>query len=195
MNKYIKIMKDFVEGRMSSLEFYDLYISTPGIQKKINKDRTDRYKNYYFSPNNIESRFKRNSLFDQYGLYEFIRAYFIRHKKKYDFKNEYDYIMSLIYKSQPSWLEINDEKFWLDLIDDLPNGISKTKKIQMLKNIITAKFTYEKKPPKWVQAPEWPFNENRNPLHFMSQTTYGELVEYLFLDPITKQEVIVKQYF
>ena len=76
MNKEKLILKQFVEGKINCMEFWDLYNSNPKISKILLKDKTQNFVSY-FSPNLLLSHFDINDVFESFGLYEFIKSYFI----------------------------------------------------------------------------------------------------------------------
>ena len=71
------ILKQFVEGKISCIEFWDIYNKNPKIAKILLKDKTQAFVSY-FSPNIIQSHFNVNDIFERYGLYQFIKSYFVR---------------------------------------------------------------------------------------------------------------------
>ena len=98
---------------------------------------------------------------------------------------------------QPDYVDIEDEAFLDHLIDSTPAGLSKTQKKKWLKTHIKSLFKYETKPPKWIQAPEWPIMDGI-PLVFKFQTKESisqECIHYHFYHPLTLQVVVIEQFY
>ncbi len=98
---------------------------------------------------------------------------------------------------QPSYINIEDEKFLNQIISELPNDLSKTNQKKWLKDKIKNIFKYDSKPPKWIQNPEWPIIDGKV-LVFKSQTKEqknDERIFYTFYNPETKEEKVVIQFY
>ena len=147
----------------------------------------------YYSPGIIESHFNIDDVFERYGLYENIKAYFIRNKIDCEFKNEDEEYISLIKKIQPKYVDIRDVQFWNTIISESPEFSKKQEKIRFFKNLMIEKFSYEQKPPRWLQAPEWPL-DNNIPLKFIKQQSIESGMKYYFYNTKTKETKIIEQF-
>ncbi len=110
------------------------------------------------------------------------------------YEQDYDFLLDI----QPSWLDIVDDQGIFDrIIAQMPQELSKSKRIQWGKSKIKELFRYEKTYPRWVQAPEWPI-VNGKPLVFSHQKSAGKddvRTFYYFYDPDTKAETIITQMY
>ena len=99
-------------------------------------------------------------------------------------------------KIQPDWLDVLDDSILQPIIDSIPAGLSKTKRIVMGKEKIRAMFRYDKTYPRWVQSPEWPIVDGK-PLVFSHQEKVNGtdmFTKYYFYDPDTKKETVIEQF-
>ena len=188
-------MQNFMNGKLSTIEFWDLYTKDKTIKTLLLKDVNSASLKYLYNPITIEEIFNPQSLNDRYGLFDMILTYLHKHKIPYQDNNADSKLIDFIHMCQPSWLDIRDEIFWTNILSNIDSNLSKSKKKIIVKEQILSMFKYIKNPPKWVQSPEWPFNENGVPLRFIKQSTDGDLVKYLFMDEQTKKEVVVEQYY
>lgn len=193
MNKEKLILKKYVEGEITTEEFWDFYKSNRKIQKILSKEKYIGAKSYY-SPGIIEKHFNVNDIFERFGLYEEIRACFIRQKKKFNFYNKDEDYITLINKIQPKYVDIRNQSFWDKILASVPQNIKKSEKIKLLKEETKKRFPYQSKPPKWIQSPEWPIEDN-NPLKFINQTKIDDGFKYSFINEITKQTKTIEQYY
>ena len=173
--------------------FWDFYQSSAKIQKILIKDKYIGSKSYY-SPGIIEKHFNINDIFERFGLYEEIKACFIRQKKKYNFYNEDENYITLINKIQPKYIDIKDQAFWDNILRSVPQNIKNSERVKLLKDKTKNLFPYESKPPRWIQSPEW-LIENEVPLKFIKQSKIDDGMKYYFSNEVTKEVKIIEQYF
>lgn len=192
MKKELLILKRYSEGEISTSEFWNFYKSSPKIQKMLIKDKFIG-KNSYYTPGIIEKHFNIDDIFERFGLYEVIRAYFIRQKKQYNFFNEDEEFINLINKIQPRYVDIRNQAFWDKIISSVPQELKKSERIKLLKDKVKNLFPYESKPPRWIQSPEWVI-ENGTPLKFIKQINKFDRSEYYFYNQITKQTKMIEQF-
>lgn len=70
------------------------------------------------------------------------------------------------------------------------------KKIKDFKESVRQKFTMQCKPPKWIQEPDWPVDEEGNPMQFISEKWMSkEEKEYYFKRLNAEQMITIKQSF
>ena len=127
-------------------------------------------------------------------MYEYVKAYFIRHKIKCEFFNEDEKYIILINKIQPKYVDIKDPKFWNGILDKCPSFPTKKEKIAYLKKYVQELFKYDTFTPKWIQPPEWPI-ENNKPLMFVKQEEIEDGFKYTFFNEETKNIKIVEQFY
>lgn len=89
-----------------------------------------------------------------------------------------------------------------ELLDSLPEDLSKTKRIKLYKEKLKSAFHIEpNKYPRWIQAAEWPMGEDGVPMKFVSQKSknkkaYGMMLytEFLFEDVKTGEQRTIAQF-
>lgn len=90
----------------------------------------------------------------------------------------------------------------MDLLETLPDNLSKTKKVKLYKEQLRSLFHIESnKYPRWIQEAEWPMGEDGIPMRFISQKrkkgkSYDTMLftEFLFEDIKTGKQRIVEQF-
>lgn len=90
----------------------------------------------------------------------------------------------------------------MDLLETLPDDLSKTKKVKLYKEQLKSLFHIESnKYPRWIQGAEWPMGEDGIPMKFVSQKRkkgkpYDTMLftEFLFEDVKTGKQRIVEQF-
>ncbi len=90
----------------------------------------------------------------------------------------------------------------VDLLQTLPDNLSKTKKVKLYKEQLKSLFHIESnKYPRWIQEAEWPMGEDGIPMKFISQKrkkgkSYDTMLftEFLFEDVKTGKQRIVEQF-
>ena len=96
----------------------------------------------------------------------------------------------LLTKVQPGWLDVDLD--WLERTV-LPEAGDRTGKNleTWLKGRLRELFRCRKRPPRWIQNPDWPIGEN-GPLYFLGQIAiddcelfHDEAAAFVFLDPTT----------
>lgn len=204
MKKGYQPILDYVEGRISAESFHKELLQNSLLKKMLLnwQCKKDALKDYGYNCyeflindwrfkclnwNNVTTRYYlswwlENILIDKDIL-------FLPYKK-----NEQDY--NFLLKIQPAWLDINDDKIFQRIIDEIPQELSKTQRIKLGKEKVKAMFKYDKTYPRWVQDPEWPI-VNGKPLVFSHQEKVkGEDFHtyYYFYDEDTKEQTIVEQF-
>ena len=83
-----------------------------------------------------------------------------------------------------------------EIIQSVPETMSKTKRIKEIKAKIKEAFHVEdKKYPRWAQDTDWPFSKTGKPLKYVSRKTDGDLVQHTFVDVDTGEETIVEEFY
>lgn len=96
----------------------------------------------------------------------------------------------LLLSAQPKWLDIRGE-YAQQLLNAAPDILNKKELKEWLKNEILKQFQYVSNPPRWLQTPEWPI-QNQQPLVFLGQLSienyfYDEAAVYIFYNPQSKE--------
>lgn len=196
--KAIKIMTEFVEGRMSIQDFKYQWDNNPIIIKTFANYPNRPYKmNCGYDYIGYISSFDINKRGDALNFHGFIREFLELNGYPCTPTDYYDKRYEFILKIQPNWLDIYDEDFLeKQIISQIPEGLSEPKTIAWCKARIKELFRYDDKPPRWVQGAEWPI-KNGKPLVFRNQVRVkGDdyRVLYYFYDPETGEEEIVEQF-
>lgn len=90
----------------------------------------------------------------------------------------------------------------MNLLETLPDNLSKTKKIKIYKEQLRSLFHIESnKYPRWIQEAEWPMGEDGIPMKFISQKrkkgkSYDTMLftQFFFEDVKTAKQRIVEQF-
>ena len=90
----------------------------------------------------------------------------------------------------------------MELLESLPENLSKTKKVKLYKEQLRSLFHIESnRYPRWIQEAEWPMGEDGIPMKFISQKrkkgkAYDIMLftEFLFEDVKTGKQRIVEQF-
>ena len=110
---------------------------------------------------------------------------------------------SFMLNACPEYIGGPDVDFLLeDLMESLPENLSKTKKIKLYKERVKELFHIEpKKYPRWVQDPEWPLGEDGVPMKFIAQNRKKDgryeaclFTEFIFEDVKTGKQITVEQF-
>lgn len=208
MNQAIQYIVDYVEGRLNISEFQKLLKNNLLLKKELSKRFDLSYEAYNPYNNNVydylirEYEFKKedwNNIINRCVLYMELKRWLDWFCIPYDasflkYKKDYDYLLDI----QPSWLDIVDDQGIFDkIIAQVPQDLSKAKRIQWGKEQLKKLFRYDKTYPRWIQAPEWPI-VNGKPLVFSHQKKAGKddvRTLYYFYDPDTKAETIITQMY
>lgn len=205
MREEEKLILDYVEGRIAVEDFHVELLQNRKLQKLLSKPLSREYEylrpyNYrvynYLTQDWLFTASRWQSIPARYGL-QAILAKFLSHRhihyEQYS-KYEDDYVFLL--KIQPSWLDINDDGVFQQIMDAIPQDISKAQQIKIGKEKIKELFRYDKTYPRWLQSPEWPI-VNGKPLVFSHQKRVeGDDMRtlYYFYDPDTHEQTVVDQF-
>ncbi len=193
--KAISVMRDFVEGKINTLEFWEIYKNNTTIQNILKNDKYRRNKEFIigrnkesFMPQNADNALNSINIMqlaDRVALFMIVKRYFwYREKIKY-YNSDEEYCKQLD-SIIPEWVGDVDCEFIISKINDI--GIANK---SLCKKRINEIFTYKSHPPKWVQEPEWPIIDGV-PYVFSHQETAEEGYKcYYFYDPNDKTKTVV----
>ena len=197
----LEFMNDFVEGRMTTEQFWERYKSNESIRNllvnDVTRDHIESESMYYFAPERLIEVLDISRLEHKNELYQIVRRYFWRRNESLNFSNSDAEKYECLLKMLPTWLDVRDEDFLLAIYDSTPSDTSKTEKLKHCKNKVKELFKYDIKPPRWIQSPEWPI-VNGKPLVFKGQSKereYDERVYFYFYDSDTSEETVVTQSY
>ena len=194
--KNILFLKNYVEGGMTTKEFWDkLNIDEDLKNLLIKNKKRDYYSKINDYPNYIYEHANMDSLFSRYNVFTTVTNFLSLNKISYKAKNDDLDLILIFHKIQPSWLDIQNENYLKTLWENA-EGKTKTEKIKWCKNKILAEFKFEKKPPHWLQNPEWPYDKDNKPLIFVKQVNDKDdpsKITYFFKDN-NQQIISIEQY-
>ena len=204
---------DFLEGRISTHDFWEEYKNNQIFQQVLKTDKT-RWKrtymlgnvkmyHYWEGPYDRILEFNPDTLLDvvdiknlyhiAHGLYPTIGRYFLRRNIKYKYGNKEVNYYIMLEKMIPSYINICNEKFLEDIYNSTPASLPKKERIKMGRQKILELYKYDNKKPRWIQPPEWPLDED-GPLVFSHQENDVGKSIYYFYNKHTKAQTIVEQF-
>ena len=161
----IDIIIQFVEGKLPVDDFLDNLYNNKELESTLSENiALDSY-----IGGNLHLFLLEQDLTTQAGIVNSIGALksFLTFKKiAFTENEEASKLHLLLLKAQPSWLYI--PSWYMKELLALANGKKGNELEKFLKEEIKRRFRYLKKAPKWVQSPEWVF-ENGKPLIFIAQ--------------------------
>jgi hypothetical protein len=199
MAEAIKTIVDFVEGRLEPSELEKLLYNDPAMERALNDDALLKPGTYIGTSTFlfvIEQDFGNpGGILNVHGaLSQFLERKQIAFKPTKAYSELYDIILT----AQPGWLDVPVD--WLNQRVLSAAGNRKKKELRdWLRQRLVEMFKYRDKPPKWIQSPNWPINEN-GPLVFLGQMRipnyfHDEAVAYVFHDPKTGRcETVIQVY-
>jgi hypothetical protein len=207
MNKHIEVIKHFVEGKISVADFVDILHESKEMQEQLTQGFEDRKNYLYLKKYNynltayIESQ-NINTIIGQFRIHVVVSEYLKNSMRDVKPTDYYDSRFVFLLNIQPQFLYSSDNQIeeYLEekVIKTIPEGLSKTKRIQYCKAKIKELFRCEKSYPYWLQNCEWPFNGKGEPMVFQYQKKKkeGDFLKYLyyFKDIETGEVVEVEQY-
>lgn len=135
--------------------------------------------------------FTKSSLYDK--VYELI--HYKNNSLKYYTKYHDDFNLSL--GCIPQYLDGDTSSVFIEneIMSKIPENLTKSQKIKFVKSECKRLFNIEgNKYPHWVQSCEWPIINN-TPCKYLRSKRKGDMVEFIFEDPVTKNEIKVVQYY
>ena len=179
--KPLDIICGFVRGDISPSEFESALYKDKELEESLSRNTplppyVGENELYYFL---IERDYKSfGELWDvQELLSQFLTCQGIKIEKTPKYKD----IVKLIMKVQPKWLDIPGD--YIEYLVGLSDHNGNKELEEFLKKQIKDNFKSLKKPPKWLQSPNWPI-ENNHPLIFVGQIDISEIrhdISYLYI--------------
>lgn len=205
MEKGYQLIVDYVEGRISAEEFQKQVLTNRFLQKILQKKMSTRYGflikykyclyDYLCKEWDFVHR-KWSSYTIQNMLQEVLSAYLDDNNIKYQLYSKYAEDYTFLLSIQPTWLDVDDDSIFKQIISDIPQDLSKSKRVKLGKEKVKSLFKYDKTYPRWIQNPEWPI-VNGKPLVFSHQEKAkdGDIrTYYYFYDEDTKEQTIIEQF-
>jgi len=196
--KAINIMIEFVEGRMDIYDFWNFFNNNKIIKETLEID-PNRVKTVQYNYDLISYLEKQDikSIKGKYKLHFNINSFLDRNGYKINTTSKYKDDYLFIVEVSPPYVEECDEELIKTIITETANKLEGKKLLNYCKKRIKEEYKYDHKPPRWIQAAEWPIR-NGKPLIFKYQnkeTINDERVNYFFYDPYTNEEIIIQQSY
>lgn len=195
-----QIILDFVEGRINGKEFEQHVYNDNRIEELLTDDSLSWYDSY-IKTNPFDFLIWQNygdpgGVLNAQGAMEmFLRRKGIPFHRSTEHSDLYD----LMLDAQPKWLGV-DSAYLNGLLADADEMKPAEMKVWLRQKLLQL-FGYHKRPPKWIQSPAWPINEN-GPMYFLGQIKladcdlfHDEAAAYLFIDTTTGvKETVIQVY-
>lgn len=205
MTHEIEVIVDYVEGKLNISDFREEFLNNHKLKKLLaNKVVIAHYKNYNYNIydylcRQLNPKTNRwNNIYARYVVWFNLKTFLSYNNIPFQDYTKYDEDYDFLLEIQPSWLDICEDQGIFDkIIAEMPNGLSKTKRIQWGKNKLKELFKYDKTYPRWIQDPEWPIVDGK-PLVFARQERAGkndERTYYYFYDPETGGQIVIAQCY
>lgn len=202
MQDEIQFLKDFVEGKISGQDF-ERQLYTHSELEKLLSDSAINWKGSYLQDTTpflylAEQNYKDPA--GQLNAQGTIRLFLERKGIKVTETSKYSHDYHLLLRTSPKYIDA-DLNFIEKHILPEDKNLSKAGQEQYIKQRYTELFRYQTKPPKWIQNPEWPI-QNNSPLFFLGQIEikrcdlfHDDGNVYLFIDPKTGVIETIKQFY
>ena len=182
----VERVKSYVEGKLTLTDFYNLALNDDELQGFL-QDSTSvpPYTNegdLFSYTVGLDTNRPGSDLNLKDALSKRLTQLAVDHEMDVSAGKEYEFFLGL----SPKWLSLPD--FYIAKLKGRMEGVgSREARRSMAKASIESDFKYPKKPPKWIQSPNWLFAGER-PLVFVGQLDLGELMHdigqvYVFYDP------------
>ena len=204
MEKNLQIIKNFVEGEIDLKQFYDYSITNEFLDflSKI-EDKFAKYieklDNYQTKNKTLVEYTKNLNIKNVESVYDFqivcgdiLWLFNIEHKNTDKYIKavwENNIIPDQLPDSAQDWVEEN-------ILNKLPDGLSKTKKSKIVKEEIKKVFPCRTRKPSWVQGTEdWPTDSDGNNLTFIKLVEDGDQVTQIFENEKPKEQKKIIEYY
>lgn len=207
-----KFFLDFLEGRTSTLDFWEQFKNKSVYQTILKHDRKRWEKTYMLgnvrmirygkgpydkifdiNPDTVLESCNIKRLYDVYRLYSMINRYFFKRGINIVCGNKEVKQYLLLQKMVPSYISIKDGEYLQEIYDSTNNDYSQSNRIREAKAMIEKLYIFDKVPPKWLQTPEWP-KDYDGPLVFSYQKKEEGKMQYFFYNKKTKKTTIIEQF-
>jgi hypothetical protein len=186
----LSLIKGFVEDHVSIAQFCEALHNDPSFEvffensTPIPPYTSAGYGIYLYL---LERNFKSiNEIIDMKDLLsKFLNYKGIEHNPDTSILNKYGSIL----KAQPKWLDLPPD--YIGFLLKEAGNIDGKELVNWLKNIITERFIYISGPPRWLQSPNWPI-ENNTPLIYIGQLDISKVSHdtcnlYMFYNSAKKE--------
>ena len=203
MNELNTIIK-FVEGDITIAEFMDQLKKELELQQYLRENMPKtllRFRDIEISNNDIVDCFQKTFCWKKIGdalsIHYLVKTWLkennILAKPTEIYSEKFGFLLDV----KPDYINGEQAESLIDeIIQSVPETMSKTKRIKEIKAKIKEAFHVEdKKYPRWAQDTDWPFSKTGKPLKYLSRKTDGDLVQHTFVDVDTGEETIVEEFY
>lgn len=185
----------YVEGKISSTDFCNHLYNDKSLEELLSEDvdippytRSGSVYQYLLGEDFSTAGGRLNS--------KDVLGKFLKKKDvSYVEDKEAQKLYSILMEAQPDWLDIPEE--YLEKMVESVRQDGGGNLLPSLRKAIKEKFLYIKKPPKWLQSPQWMFS-NGEPLKFIGQTDITDIRHdtaqlYIFYDEKNDRFLTIEQ--
>lgn len=197
MTKEFQLIKDFVEGKLTDIEFESHLESLQSALEDNSLSWADTY--VKTNPFDYINSLKINSIVGRLNTQGVLKLFLERKGIPTKEYKKYSEDFGLTLDTQPKY--INADTDFIERIIIPANGKSKSEIKKLMKERFKTLFQYHKRPPKWIQSPIWPIRNDR-PLYFLGQLEIKdcELFHdngciYIFIDTDSGAIETVRQFY
>lgn len=202
MTEEIQLLTKFVEGNLPPKEFEQQLYTSPSLQKFLSETKINWHGTYLEGTNAFlylaEQDYNSTAgvLNAQGTAALFLERSGIETAPTEKYADEYNHASVL----GPKYIDA-DSAFIEKYIIPSDKTLSKSAVNKFIKARYAQLFTYQSKPPKWIQNPQWPI-KNDKPLFFLAQVDIKDCAFfhdtnsiYLFLDTETGAIETIQQFY
>jgi hypothetical protein len=187
---------EFVEGRLETTGFEMRLYRDGELERLLSEQKAPRYAHtghtLYHYLIALDYRDPGDVLAAQGALGEFLQTQGLPYVASGRPREMFDLVLS----AQPKWLDV-DASLVQGLLASAPPFDKKSELKLWLRARLLEMFRYVKKPPAWLQSPNWPIGK-KGPLVFLGQLAvegylHDRAAAYVFHDPASNECVTVLQ--
>lgn len=189
-------IKDFVQGQLALSELQSYFLQDAEAQSALrNLPLMSPYSNRLRDGFDYLIALNPKSIEDCLHAQDMLSCLLAKSNIKYSATDKYEKMHQIKTLAQPKWAEI-DEVMMQNILDSYDRSLRKSF-IKHAKLTIEEKYRNSSKPPKWLQAPQWPISAEGVPLLFIEQKKLKSEQEiscsYCFLDETTGEYTTITQ--
>jgi hypothetical protein len=196
MSPTLHTLVEFVEGRAEAASFAAKLYGDPDLEGMLSSHEPPKYAHtghtLYHYLIALDYTLPRDVLTAQGALSEALRALNVTA----NISERQIELLDLIHSAQPKWLDA-DARLVQSILTEAPSFQTKSEMRAWLKARLLERHRYLKKPPVWLQSPNWPIGKE-GPLVFLGQVSvegylHDDGAAYVFHDPSSGECVTVLQ--
>lgn len=160
-------MKDFVEGKLDAPSFFDLLYTSDEMEAALLAETNiPQWTNAATLYEYLISGDRSNAFI--WSAKELLGQYLVKNGISFIQDRQEEIEQEIVLEALPDWLDLEPDYFESILKNE---ALNKSEKIAAIRSKIKSEFQYLHHPPRWLQAPNWPF------YHGIPLTFIGDLEE------------------